>query len=242
MDSAGTSLDLNGYDTTLTSLSGFGTITDNSSAYGTTTLTIDTSAGSFWFQGQICDGAGFSQASQTGRNLAIYKFAPTTLPCSGQSTYTGGTNVASGEFDIGQASSVPRASWGVYKTPVMFISGPAATRHSTGISRGRATSTSGVRPGRDLLSIITAWPGSSLCFGMVAVHRPAGAGRGCRIRPGGGSRSADPPSCEALAECRALVAASLVLVPVLFLPGLAGAARLRSRCSTPLTGWPPASS
>ena len=54
---SGGTLDLDGFDTTVGSLNGDGgTITDNSTTSGTSTLTTNTSACA-WYSGAICDGA-----------------------------------------------------------------------------------------------------------------------------------------------------------------------------------------
>ena len=91
----GGTLDLNGNDLNIGSLSGSGgTITDNSSAGGTSTLTVDqTSDGTF--SGTISDGSTVVGLSKTG---------DATLILSGANTYSGGMTVTAGTLQIGDGS------------------------------------------------------------------------------------------------------------------------------------------
>ena len=81
-------LDLNGYNTTLTSLVSYGTITDNSAVAGTTNLTLNDPTGNICIYGTIDDGAAGRQVAVTiASNAVIF-----TNACQ----YTGGTTIAAG--------------------------------------------------------------------------------------------------------------------------------------------------
>jgi autotransporter-associated beta strand protein len=86
----GGTLDLNGFDTTIASLNGSGgTITDDSTTPGTTTLTTSTSACA-WYYGAISDGAV--------RQVAFHVTGGADMVLRGNNTYTGGTIIDAGSW------------------------------------------------------------------------------------------------------------------------------------------------
>jgi fibronectin-binding autotransporter adhesin len=77
-------------------LSGGGTISDNSSATGTSTLLIGRGNGTSTFTGLIQNGTGL---------IALTKEGTGTLTLAGTSTYTGGTTISGGVLQIGNAGT-----------------------------------------------------------------------------------------------------------------------------------------
>jgi fibronectin-binding autotransporter adhesin len=88
---AGATLNLNGYSEAIPSIAGGGVITG-----GAATLTINGSA-STTFSGQIEDGIGTMVLVQSGTG---------TLTLSGSNTYSGATDLVSGEVSIGSAANI----------------------------------------------------------------------------------------------------------------------------------------
>ncbi len=97
----GGTLDLDGYDTAVGSLSGSGgTITDNSSGTGTTTLTVNEGSGTTTFAGTIEDGSNQQVAlTLDGCNSS------STLILSGDNTFSGDTTISKGTLQIGDGGT-----------------------------------------------------------------------------------------------------------------------------------------
>lgn len=92
----GGTLDLRGFDQKLTNLSGGGgTITDNSTVAGVTTVTADILTGAPTYGGSINNGTG-------GRSLKLVKSGPGTLILTKANghNYTGGTLLTGGRLEI----------------------------------------------------------------------------------------------------------------------------------------------
>ncbi len=88
-------LDLNGFDQTIGSLSGTGTVTNSAASSG---LTLG-DATSTTFSGSITD-------SGVGKTLTLNKNGTGTLTLSGASTYTGDTNLNAGTLRISNSNAV----------------------------------------------------------------------------------------------------------------------------------------
>ena len=87
-------IDLHGYNTTVTSLSGSagGVITDNAGS-GTTTLTVSITSGTSTYAGVIQNGAS--------RAIALTKSGSGTLDLSGSNTCSGTTTISGGTLQVG---------------------------------------------------------------------------------------------------------------------------------------------
>ncbi len=95
--SSGT-LDLNGQAVTLSRLSGTGgTVTDNSSGVGTTTLTVGQSS-TAWYYGTIEDG--------TEKSVALVKNGVARLNLAGASGFSGGTTINEGDIRVANVSAL----------------------------------------------------------------------------------------------------------------------------------------
>ncbi len=99
----GGTLDLNGRDESLGSLTGAGTVTNSVSAT-TSTLTLgENVGGAFTFSGALTDGAG---------TLALTKIGSGTLTLAGANTYSGSTTVNAGTLQFANRDAFNVASAG----------------------------------------------------------------------------------------------------------------------------------
>ena len=95
---SGGTLDLDGYGAAVSSLSGYGIITDSSCDSPTSTLSVCVSSGnSCEFYGVIQDGSSHT--------VALNKDGPGTLILGADNTYTGGTTISNGTLQLGDGSS-----------------------------------------------------------------------------------------------------------------------------------------
>jgi RHS repeat-associated protein len=92
---AGETFDLNGYDVTVGSIGGSGTITDlcDQSAV---TLTVVVASGTTTFAGQILDGSG---------SVALVEDGAGVLQLTNSNAYTGGTTVENGTLQLGDGTA-----------------------------------------------------------------------------------------------------------------------------------------
>jgi fibronectin-binding autotransporter adhesin len=88
------SLNLNGFNNTVGSLSGSGTVTNNGPASATLTLGNDNT--NTTFGGTLTDGTGSLQLTKIGLG---------TLTLSGTNTYTGGTTISAGILQLGNGGT-----------------------------------------------------------------------------------------------------------------------------------------
>jgi fibronectin-binding autotransporter adhesin len=132
---SGGTLDLNGNTLILDSLSGTGgTITDNSSLSGTSTLFLDPTVDTT-YSGTIADGPA--------KHLAIVLSGSGGLTLSGDNTYSGVTDVARGTLQLGNSMALGAAG-GVVKVAAgavldldgQTVGNKATTISGTGIANG----------------------------------------------------------------------------------------------------------
>ena len=88
-------LDLNGFNNTIASLSGTGTVVNNGSSNGT--LTVGGNNVSSVFSGVLEDGSAAT--------LALTKIGTGTLTLTGNNTYTGGTTINGGTLELGNGGT-----------------------------------------------------------------------------------------------------------------------------------------
>jgi autotransporter-associated beta strand protein len=99
---AGGRFDLGGYDATLVSLGGLGTV-GNDSVANSATLHIGSSGSDSTFAGVIEDGAG----AAAGKTVSLEKIGGNTLTLAGANTYGGTTTVSEGILLAAKPAAIP---------------------------------------------------------------------------------------------------------------------------------------
>jgi autotransporter-associated beta strand protein len=153
---AGATLDLAGYNQTIGSLRGAGTVT-NSIATSPATLTLGGDNSSTTFTGLITD-------SGANGALTIAKTGTGTFTIAGANSYTGGTTVASGVLDIQNANAVGTGAVALFGGATMVLDGnglnlknsvvlSSATDPTVTVNSGNTDTMSGVISGPGALTI-----------------------------------------------------------------------------------------
>jgi autotransporter-associated beta strand protein len=124
---SGGTINLNGYNVTLDAFwNNGGTITDNSSSSGVTTLTLDTGSGAYYY-GTIQDGAN-------GRQVAV-EVAGGGLILYGANTYTGGTTIDAGtQLIVGYFGDTGSLTGNIVDNGQLFFATAGTTVYSGNIS------------------------------------------------------------------------------------------------------------
>jgi fibronectin-binding autotransporter adhesin len=154
-----------GNNTSITALSGDGTI-DNVAAAGNITLNVNTNIANS-FTGTIQNSNGALGLNLNGGSLTLF-----THPIAGGNsinTYTGGTTITSGSLIIGATGAFP-AGTPVFNNGSFFIYANSTTGQITGngqltigsVATGNAVATIAPKSGLSTLASLTITPGSKL--------------------------------------------------------------------------------
>ncbi|MEQ9105918.1 MAG: MBG domain-containing protein, partial [Limnobacter sp.] len=151
-------LDLNGFDISIGSLAGTGTVTNSTT--GTTTLTTGGNNLARTFSGVLQDGSGVTQLAKTGTS---------TQALSGTNTYTGTTTVDSGRLQISGAGSLGSGSYAggiALGAGTTFQYSSSAAQRLTGVISGagslvKDTSTSTLTLGIENIPLTNTYSGGT---------------------------------------------------------------------------------
>ena len=157
----GGTLDLHTHSITVASLSGTaGTITDNAATAGTSTLTVSQSTATS-FAGILADGAT--------RQLAL-SFSGGTLILSGNSDYSGVTNIDAGTLQLGSSNALGSTAGGT-----VVAAGAVLDLHGQSVGN-ESVSIIGLGTGDEARAVNTQLPSVASLSGAVTLSGDSGLG------------------------------------------------------------------